>query len=167
MKVLYHHELEAELLLGKDINLEKARQAALNNDLATVAKEISNQIGDSAEFSKMNRIQQEALAKSVGMNREDLAKTLYVQEQLVGATGKQAEEKEKLINASIEAIGLEATQKKLADEGVDGLKNQQSQAERLSNTMDKLKEVFVSVAEPILAIGMALTPVIEAIGFYS
>ena len=159
------NELEAELLLGKDINLEKARQAALNNDLATVAKEISNQIGDSAEFSKMNRIQQEALAKSVGMNREDLAKTLYVQEQLVGATGKQAEEKEKLINASIEAIGLEATQKKLADEGVDGLKNQQSQAERLSNTMDKLKEVFVSVAEPILAIGMALTPVIEAIGF--
>ena len=159
------NELEAELLLGKDINLEKARQAALNNDLATVAKEISNQIGDSAEFSKMNRIQQEALAKSVGMNREDLAKTLYVQEQLVGATGKQAEEKEKLINASIEAIGLEATQKKLADEGVDGLKNQQSQAERLSNTMDKLKEVFVSVAEPILAIGMALTPVIELVGF--
>ena len=119
------NELEAELLLGKDINLEKARQAALNNDLATVAREISNQIGDSAEFSEMNRIQQEALAKSVGMSREDLAKTLYVQEQLVGATGKQAEEKEKLINASIDAIGLEATQKKLAEEGVEGLKNQQ------------------------------------------
>ena len=47
------NELQAELLLGKDINLEKARQAALNNDLATVAKEISNQIGDSAEFSKL------------------------------------------------------------------------------------------------------------------
>ena len=31
-------ELEAELLLNKDINLEKARQAALNNDLATVAR---------------------------------------------------------------------------------------------------------------------------------
>jgi len=159
------NELQAELLLGKDINLEKARQAALNNDLATVAKEISNQIGDSAEFSKMNRIQQEALAKSVGMNREDLAQTLYVQEQLVGATGKQAEAKEALINASIEAIGLEATQKKLADEGVEGLKNQQSQAERLGNTISKLKEVFVTLAEPILAIGMALTPVVELVGF--
>jgi hypothetical protein len=159
------NELQAELLLGKDINLEKARQAALNNDLATVAREISNQIGDSAEFSKMNRIQQEALAKSVGMNREDLAQTLFVQEQLVGATGEQAEKKEELINASIKAIGLEATQKKLAEDGVKGLQNQQSQAERLANTMDKLKEVFVSVAEPILAIGMALTPVVELIGF--
>ena len=106
------NELQAELLLGKNINLEKARQAALNNDLATVAKEISNQIGDSAEFSKMNRIQQEALAKSVGMNREDLAQTLFVQEQLVGATGEQAKEEEKLINARIKQVGLEQTQKK-------------------------------------------------------
>ena len=42
------NELQAELLLGKDINLEKARQAALNNDLATVAKEIADQVGNSA-----------------------------------------------------------------------------------------------------------------------
>ena len=54
------NELEAELLLGKDINLEKAREAALNNDLATVAKEISEQAGSAAEFTAMNRIQQEA-----------------------------------------------------------------------------------------------------------
>jgi len=36
------NELEAELLLGKNINLEKARQAALDNDLATLAVEIKN-----------------------------------------------------------------------------------------------------------------------------
>ena len=46
-------ELEAELLLGKDINLEKARQAALNNDLATVAEEIAKQAGSAAEFTAM------------------------------------------------------------------------------------------------------------------
>ncbi len=33
-------ELEAELLTGKDLNLEKAREAALNNDIATLSKEI-------------------------------------------------------------------------------------------------------------------------------
>jgi len=159
------NELQAELMLGRDINLEKARQAALNNDLATVAKEISEQAGSAAEFGDMNRIKQESIAKAVGMNREELAKTLFVQEQLVGATAKQAEAKQDLINASIEAIGLEATQKKLADDGVEGLKNQQSQAERLGNTISKLKEVFVTLAEPILAIGMALTPVVELVGF--
>ena len=79
------NELQAELLLGKNINLEKARQAALNNDLATVAKEISEQAGSAAEFTAMNRIRQDALAKSVGMNRDTLAETLFVQEQLAGA----------------------------------------------------------------------------------
>ena len=39
------NELEAELLLGKNLNLEKARQAALNNDLATLATEIAEQAG--------------------------------------------------------------------------------------------------------------------------
>ena len=63
-------ELEAELLTGKQLNLETARLAALNNDLATVASEVSKNIGDSAEFSKMNRLQQEALEKAVGMSRE-------------------------------------------------------------------------------------------------
>jgi hypothetical protein len=159
------NELEAELLLNKDINLEKARQAALNNDLATVAKEISEQIGSSAEFSEMNRIQQEALAKSVGMNREDLAQTLFVQEQLAGATAEEAKEREALLNSRIAAVGLEQAQKELAEGGLDTLANQQSQAERLANTIDQLKEVFVSIAEPILAIGLALTPVLEAVGF--
>jgi len=159
------NELQAELLLGKDINLEKARQAALNNDLATVAKEISNQIGDSAEFSKMNRIQQEALAKSVGMNREDLAETLFVQEQLVGATGEQAKEREALLQKRIKEVGLEKAQQELAEGGLDNLASQQSQAERFANTIDKLKEVFVSLAEPILAVGMAFLPIIESIGF--
>ena len=107
-------ELEAELLLGKDINLEKARQAALNNDLATVAKEISEQAGSAAEFGEMNRIQQEALAKAVGMGRDDLAQTLFIQEQLVGATGEQAAETEALLNKRIAAVGLEQAQKELA-----------------------------------------------------
>ena len=158
------NELEAELLLGKDINLEKARQAALNNDLATVAKEISNQMGDSAEFSEMNRIQQEALAKSVGMSREDLAQTLFVQEQLKGATGDEAQEREKLLNNRIAEVGLEQAQKELAEEGVEGLREQASQASRLSNTLTKVQELFVAIAEPILVLTDLLLPVVEFIG---
>ena len=158
------NELEAELLLGKDINLEKARQAALNNDLATVAKEISEQAGSSAEFAEMNRIQQEALAKSIGMSREDLAQTLFVQEQLVGATGEQAAEQEALLNNRIAEVGLQQAQKELADGGVEGLRNQNSQAERLGATLGKIKELFVAIAEPILMLTDMLMPVVEFVG---
>jgi hypothetical protein len=159
------NELEAELLLGKDINLEKARQAALNNDLATVAKEIADQIGSSAEFSKMNRIQQEALAKSVGMNREDLAKTLFVQEQLTGLTGDAATEQEELLNRRIEEVGLAQAQKELAEKGVEGLREQVGMADKFNATMEKVRELFVMLASPILVVMDILSPILEVVGY--
>jgi len=73
-------ELEAELLLGKNINLETARQASLNGDMVTVAKELRKEAGDYTEFSKMNVIQQEALAKAMGMQSDQLADILFQQD---------------------------------------------------------------------------------------
>ena len=145
-------ELQAELLTGKEINLEKARQAALDNDLATLAEEVAKNTGSAAEFGKMNRIQQDAIAKSVGMSREDLAKTLYVQEQLKGATGEQAEEQAALLNKRIEEVGLAQAQKEMAQDGVEGLRQQASMADRMTAAMDKLNEVFISLIEPLMPI---------------
>jgi hypothetical protein len=79
------NELSAQLLTGKNINMELARQYALNNDYANLAKEINKQVGTSAEFTEMNSIGQEAMAKAVGMTREELAETLFIQDQLKGA----------------------------------------------------------------------------------
>ena len=73
-------EMEAELLTGRSLNLEKARQLALDNDLAGVATELANQGITSTNFSKMNRIQQEAQAKALGMNRDEMARMLLTQE---------------------------------------------------------------------------------------
>jgi len=146
------NELEAELLLNKDINLEKARQAALNNDLATVAKEISEQVGSSAEFAEMNRIQQEALAKSVGMNRDDLAETLFIQEQLAGATGDEAKEKEALLQRRIQEVGLAQAQEELAQKGVDGLRQQVGMADKMAAATERINEIFGMIGESMLPV---------------
>lgn len=73
-------ELEAELLLGQDINLEKARQAALTNDLATLTQEIGKNEGVINAFATGNRIQQEAAAKALGLSREELSGMVMQQE---------------------------------------------------------------------------------------
>ena len=57
-------ELEAELLTGKQLNLEKARLAALTGDYESLTEEINANVGDFSEFSKLNVLQQELLAKS-------------------------------------------------------------------------------------------------------
>jgi len=73
-------EFEAQLLTGKDINLNKAREAFLNNDLAGAAAEIAKYTGDAAGYSKMNRIQQDSLADAMGMSRDQMADMLKQQE---------------------------------------------------------------------------------------
>ena len=153
------NELEAELLLGKDLNLEKARTAALNNDLATVAEEIAKQAGTAAEFGAMNRIEQEALAAAVGMGREELGQMLFTQEQLVGLSGEEVALREKQIN-DLQAKGLSQDQikAKLAKQSVADLKNQVSVQENLAASVQKLKELFTSIAGPVLAI---ITPIVD------
>lgn len=84
------NELEAELLTGKDLNLEKAREAALNNDIATLSKEIGKNQEVLSSFSSGNRIQQEAIAKSMGMSREEMANMIYQQKIQNGLSAEQA-----------------------------------------------------------------------------
>jgi len=74
-------EMEAELLTGKQLNLEKAREAALRGDTAALQDEIISQLGSIEEFNKMNVIQQDAFAKSIGLSRGELAGMLDAQQK--------------------------------------------------------------------------------------
>ena len=158
------NELQAELLLGRDINLEKARQAALNNDLATVAKEISKQMGDSAEFGELNRIQQEALAKSVGMSRDDLASTLLLQDKLSGLTEKDAEAAQKKFETLKGQVGEAEAMRILEEKGVEGLNNQVGVQDKFNATVEKLKEVFVTIGNAIMPIVSVIAKLFGLVG---
>jgi hypothetical protein len=81
------NELEAELLTGKQINLERARAAALAGDQITLAEELAKNMGTAAEFTKLNKLQQDSLAKSIGMSSDELAETLRKREEAI-ASGK-------------------------------------------------------------------------------
>ena len=67
-------QLEASVLLGREINLDRARQLALNNDLAGALEEVVTQVGGEAEFNELNRIQRQALADSVGVSVQELSR---------------------------------------------------------------------------------------------
>jgi len=75
-------ELNAELLTGKELNLEKARELALQGKTAEAAEEIVNQVGGLAEFQKMNVLQQDALAKLAGTTSDEFADILSKREQI-------------------------------------------------------------------------------------
>jgi hypothetical protein len=85
------NELKAELLTGKQLNLERARAAALQGDQVALAEELAKNIGTASEFTKMNVLQQDALAASVGMTSDQLAETLRKREEAL-ASGKSLQQ---------------------------------------------------------------------------
>ena len=155
------NEMEAEMLTGKSLNLEKARQLALDNDIAGAAAEIAKQVGTAAEFGAMNRIQQEALAKATGLSREELANSLFVQEQLANSVGSEYDDKKKIID-ELQKKGLSQDQikAKLGKESLADLKAQSSVQENLNKSVSKMKEVFVSIAAPLMQI---ITPIVDVL----
>lgn len=112
------NEIAAELVSGQALNLEKARLYALNDDIASLTKEIGNNEGIIAAYTKGNRITRQMIAESIGMSKDDLAKMVYQQQLQNGLTSEQAakaadvglEDMKRLslqesINKSIEKMG--------------------------------------------------------------
>ena len=149
-------ELEAELLLGKDINLEKARQAALQGDMATVADEVLKNTAIMNAFETKNVIAQEKAAAALGMSRNDLANMVTEQQQLeaVRANGFEDMKAAQVEYNDLRAQGYSAEEAALATGG-QALQDQMesaSAAERLAAVMEQIQEIFIGMAEPILGL---------------
>jgi len=65
-------EMEASVLLGRDLNLDMARRAVLNDDMLTVQKEVLRVVGTAAEFDKLNVIEKKKLAAAIGLSTSEL-----------------------------------------------------------------------------------------------
>ncbi len=153
-------ELEAELLIGRDLNLERARQAALQGDFAAVAKEISKEAGSAAEFGKLNIIQQESLAAAVGMTRDELAKVVETQ-ALLEATGFEdmnsaQAEFNKLVASGMKIEEAQAKfRQKYGNEALDTQLAQVAYAKQRELQERKLAETQMAMAQAMLPVAQA------------
>jgi len=76
------NEVEASVMIGKQLNFQKARQLALEGDIAGATKNIVDQVGTEAEFNKLNLLQRQSLAKSIGVSVNEMAKLVRGSEKL-------------------------------------------------------------------------------------
>jgi hypothetical protein len=135
-------EFEAQLLTGKDINLAKAREAFLNNDLATAAGEITKQVGSASEFLQLNRIQAESLASAFGMSRDQMGEMLKQQELLSRIGAKQGDSAREQLRLGLERFkNQKALAAAVGEEAYQSLINASAQ-EKLTAFMDKIKQAI-------------------------
>ena len=75
-------QMEASVLIGRQLNLDRARQLSLDGDLVGLQKEIVKQVGGAEQLSKMNVVQRKALADAVGLEVSQLTKLAAGQKAL-------------------------------------------------------------------------------------
>ena len=137
------NELKAELLTGKQINLEKARYAALTGDQLTLAKEVADQAGSLSEFEEMNVLAQKSLAEAFGMSRDELADMLLKQEAINTYGDKAAKlNAQQLKDQKASGLSLDDYLTKQAE--------QQSAQDKFNNAITKLQDLIGNlVAGPL------------------
>ena len=126
------NELTAELLTGKQLNLEKARLAALTGDYKTLTEEINKNVGDFGDFTAMNVLQQDALADSLGMSTDALSDQLLKKADLNALASEARAEGKEDVAAKLEAL---------------------SASDKMNASVEKLKGLFgdiMGIMTPIL-----------------
>jgi hypothetical protein len=152
-------EMEAELLTGRELNLEKARLAAINGDFLQVGKEINAQGITYNNLQKMNLIQRKAIAGALGLSVDELA----------DATKQQQEYNALQARALIAGVKISDLEKKTLKELYDDNKAlgrseeevvavlgkeifARKQAEdaqtKFNNALEAAKESFAKLAQP-------------------
>ena len=84
-------EMEASVLLGRQISFDKARQLAMAGDTLGMTKAILSQVGGIAGWEKMSVIQRQALAKAAGTDLATMQEMIANKEkQLTMGTEEEA-----------------------------------------------------------------------------
>lgn len=147
-------QMEAELLTGKSLNLDKARQLALQGDIAGAAEEALKNVGSFKEFQDMNAIQQEAIAKAMGMSADELSNSLMTQEKLKNLSEKDKESLNKQVQLLMDQGKVEeanALKKRALDaKSIKAVLAQQTASAQFEATMDRVKDIFTKEIAPIL-----------------
>ena len=164
-------EFEAEVISGRQLNLERARFFALTNDIAGVSEELGKQGITQTYFAKASRIEQQSIAEAMGMSRDEMGEMLIQQSALTklqGIEGKTAQER---FNRLVQEVGLEEAKNRLGDETLANQLASVSAQERFQQTITKLRDTFVGLVEPLLPVldifaGIA-SFVAEIVGFLS
>ncbi len=133
------NELEAELLTGKELHLNRAANLALQGKSAEAAEDLVKQFGTLKDFQKLNVLQQRSLAKAIGLSADELSNALVEQEKLKGAAGAQ-------VKALMEAGKVEqanALKKRIiSGESLDAALKEVTAQEKFEQSMNKVKEIF-------------------------
>jgi hypothetical protein len=160
-------EFEAQLVTGKDLNLQTLRRLALNHDTKGMMDEIGKRIPSMAAFEKMNTIERQLQAEAMNMTEESMAEIIKKQEinNRLGtqgaADGVAAYEMLKKQNLTHSEII-----QKMKEQGAETYASQ-SITERWSSLIERIQDTIGQMAEgPLGKIVNQFIDIVSQAGFF-
>jgi hypothetical protein len=155
-------ELELSALMGKNINLDRARALAYAGDLEGMTKETLKALGGQAAFNKMDYFQKKASADLLGVSVDELSKMVANQENAneLGTTMAQ--------KFSIVGETISAGMNKYLGVGLEGLGGMVIAAGQLNGGFNafgiNMKGIISSTGQVLKnLLGMVAGPVIKGV----
>ena len=121
--------MEASVMIGRDINVQKLQELSLSGDAAGVLEEQKRLLGDAEKFNSMNVLQRKALAEALGLSVEEANKMVNAEKEQASLAGELAKQP-----GFEQLVGAEAL----------------SSLAQLSGALTSLAAIFVNVLGPPL-----------------
>ena len=136
-------ELEAEILLGKQFNFERARALAATGDIAGATQEVLKQTQNLNDEQLRSPIIQEAIAKSTGLSADEFMRARKIQQMLTKDQGKLTQ----LLNET-----TDVKQRAMIEEGIlaganfKEIQKNISAQQKFTNAIQNVKDQFQNFA---------------------
>lgn len=150
-------EMEASVLFGKDVNLQKLRELSYSGDLKGFAKEQNKLLQEAGDVSKMDYFQRQGIAKALGLSVEEMDKMNAKQQEL---NKLRIEDPTLYAKYTSNLDTIDKTNESLSVKYQRELKSQQlaSQQEKI---MQSIQSIMTEMAEVFLPVISTLLPIIS------
>jgi hypothetical protein len=144
-------EVEATVALGRHVNIGKARELLLQDDIGGAMQQMMDTMGGYDAFQDMDFAKRQLMANAMGLEVSELEKSLYLRdkigitnEEALNAAMKNSDYLDKVAGKNVELYKVEA-KKVLA-------------AEQFNTAVEKVSVAFKSSLLPVLE---AILPIVE------
>ncbi len=159
-------EMEASVMLGKNISFQRARQFAWEKDTISANKEILR-IAQQLDFSRMDPLQMESFAKASGKTVGEIQDMLQADKEIsyikqsgnveLNAQLDKLEEMKKYRKEEAEDLGKQAIKRIQMESNQERMNALQ---DKFNQLMMQLSEPVMTIAEPLLKIATTILPAI-------
>jgi hypothetical protein len=159
-------EMEASVLLGKDVNFEQARNLAYRKNIVGANQEILN-VAKKINFDAMDPYQAEAFAKASGKSVQELQEMLQADKEMehirINGTVEQKAQLEKMEQMKRMRSDEAKDLGKMAEQRLREQANQERTValqNQFNKLMSELAQPVMDVVEPLLDVAVKILPVI-------